>query len=106
MSSALLLLGKHIDCDLIKPCDTVGFRPQRDFSGVGKRFVRRRKYRLSVELNGEVIPLRFYAQGMPFTAGDFGVDAIDLLSAAFDDTIKTNIVFERVGSDNVIVVAI
>src|SRR5262249_24290096 len=43
---------------------------------------------------------------MPFTAGNFGVDAVNLLSAAFDDAIKTNIVFERVGANNVVVVAV
>src|SRR5215475_15119015 len=43
---------------------------------------------------------------MPLTAGDFGVDAVDLLPAAFDDAVESNIVFERVGSDNVVVVAI
>src|SRR5262245_766869 len=43
---------------------------------------------------------------MPLTAGDFGVDAIDLLPTAFDDAIKTNVVFERVGANNVVVVAI
>src|SRR5215471_19305126 len=43
---------------------------------------------------------------MPFTAGNFGVDAVNLLSAAFDDAIKTNIVFERVGTNHVVVVAV
>src|SRR5262252_6338473 len=43
---------------------------------------------------------------MPLTAGNFGVDAVNLLSAAFDDAIKTNIVFERVGTNNVVVVAV
>ncbi len=42
---------------------------------------------------------------MPFTAGNLGVDAVNFLSAAFDDAIKTNIVFERVGTNNVVVVA-
>src|SRR5215470_19890152 len=43
---------------------------------------------------------------MPFTAGNLGVDAVNLLSAAFDDAIKTNIVFERVGTNHVVVVAV
>ena len=43
---------------------------------------------------------------MPLAAADFGVDAVDLMPATFDDTIKTNIVFERVGPDNVVVVSI
>src|SRR6516165_1075554 len=43
---------------------------------------------------------------MPFTAGDLGVDAVNLLSAPFNDAIKTNIVFERVAADNVVVVAV
>ena len=43
---------------------------------------------------------------MPFTAGDLGVEAVNLLSVAFDDAIKTNVVFERVRTDDVIVVAI
>src|SRR5262245_30424900 len=43
---------------------------------------------------------------MPFTAGNFGIDAINLLSATFDDAIKTNIVFERIGTSNVVVVAV
>src|SRR6476660_4941194 len=43
---------------------------------------------------------------MPFTGGNLGVDAVNFLSAAFDDAIKTNIVFERVGTNNVVVVAV
>src|SRR6516162_3538051 len=43
---------------------------------------------------------------MPFTAGDLGVDAVNLLSAPFDDAVKTNIVFERVGTNHVVVVAV
>src|SRR5262249_18122816 len=53
-----------------------------------------------------MIAMSFYAEGMPFTAGNLGVDAVNLLSAAFDNAIKTNIVFERVGSNNVVVVAV
>src|SRR5215475_4449846 len=106
MSSGSLLLGQDIDCDLIKSCDAVGLGPQRDFSRPRERFVRCREQRLSIELNGEMLSLSFQAQGVPFTAGDFDVDAIDLLPAAFDDAIKANVVFERVGARNVIVVAI
>src|SRR5215467_891129 len=43
---------------------------------------------------------------MPFTAGDLGVDAVNLLSAPFDDAIQANIVFERVAADNVVVVTV
>src|SRR6516162_575655 len=43
---------------------------------------------------------------MPLAAGDFSVDAVYLLPAAFDDAVESDIVFERVGTHNVIVVAI
>ena len=43
---------------------------------------------------------------MPLTTGNFGIHTVNLLSTAFDDAIKTNIIFERVGADNVIVVTV
>src|SRR5215471_1385066 len=106
MSFALLLLGQNIDSDLIKSCDAVGFGPQGDFSCFGKSLVRCREQRLSIKLDDEFFSLGLQAQRMPFTAADLGVDAINLLSTAFDDAIKTNIVFECVGSNNVVVVAV
>ena len=43
---------------------------------------------------------------MPLTAGNFGIYAINLLSTAFNDAVKTDVVLECVGADNIIVVAV
>src|SRR5690242_13352459 len=43
---------------------------------------------------------------MPFTAGNLGIHTGDLLSTAFNDAVKTNVVLQRVGANNVVVVAI
>ena len=43
---------------------------------------------------------------MPLTAGNFGIYTINLLSTAFNDAVKTDVVLERIGANNVIVVAI
>ena len=43
---------------------------------------------------------------MPLTAGDFGIYTINLLSTAFNDAVKTDVVLECIGADNIIVVAV
>ena len=43
---------------------------------------------------------------MPLVGGNFYVRTCDFHATAFDNTIEPNVVFERVGSDNVIVVGI
>ena len=43
---------------------------------------------------------------MPFTAGNFGVRTTDLFTSTSNDAVKANVVFERIGADNVVVVGI
>ena len=43
---------------------------------------------------------------MPLTAGNFGIYTINLLSTAFNDAVKTDVVLECIGANNIIVVAV
>src|SRR5215475_15219697 len=41
---------------------------------------------------------------MPLITGNFDIHAVDLIAAAFNDAVKPDIVFKRIGADNVVVV--
>src|SRR6478609_399247 len=43
---------------------------------------------------------------MPLTADNFGIYTINLLSTAFNNAVKTDVVLECIGADNIIVVAV
>lgn len=43
---------------------------------------------------------------MPRVAGNFCVYAVNLLATTLDDSVKADVVFERIGADNVVIVRV
>src|SRR5690242_6691582 len=53
-----------------------------------------------------MITLGFEPKRMPGVTGNFGVNAVNLLAATLDDPVEADVVFKRVGANNVIVLRI
>ena len=107
-SSAMPLspVWQHVDRDLIETGNAVGLGPKRNSSCVGECLVRRCKELYAVIDDPEAITLCLESKGVPHPARDFYVLPANLLTAAFDHAIKSDIVFKRVGAHDVIIVGI
>src|SRR5689334_17163256 len=94
------------DLNVVEIGDAVRLGPQRDASGTGESRVRRRVKTAPAEENLEAVALNAQAQLMPGTGRDLGIGPGELRSSATDDTVKSYVVFQRVGPYDVIVVGI
>src|SRR6516162_7785029 len=67
-------------------------------------FCRPLKQLFAVERDGEVGAFGTQAKSMPLPLGDFGIEALDLLAPTVHDPVEANIVLERVGTDDVVII--
>src|ERR1700730_9673197 len=104
------------DFDAIKPRYTVGLGPERDLARAGKGAVGRgeqllgvkrdREQLRAVKLDREPLTLRPQSEPVPLVGRDLGVGTFDLLAPALDHTIEADVVFERIGTHDIIVIGI
>src|SRR5258708_34841460 len=78
--------------------------PKRYLAGIGEGFVGDGEQHLAVERDGELLALRTQSKPMPFLGRNLDVGCGKLLSPAFDHPVEADVVFERVGADDVIIV--
>src|SRR4029078_12714300 len=92
--------------DLIETGPAVGFGPQRNLSGASKGLVAGTVQRLAVKGDGEPVTLGPQAKGMPFVRRYLDVGAFELFALALDHAIESDVILQRVGAHDVIVVSI
>src|SRR5260370_151603 len=101
-----LLLWQRPDFDAIKPRYTVGLGPERDLACAGKGAVGRGEQLLAVKRDREPLTLRPQAKLVPRVGRDLGVGAFDLLAPALDHAIEADVVLERIGAHDIIIIGV
>src|SRR5215213_10448183 len=95
---------KRRDRDRVEMGDAVGLGPQRDLARSGEGAVLGREQSLVLERNGEAVTFGAQSEGMPLVRGNLEIGALDLLPATLHNAVKADIVFESVGTDDVVIV--
>ena len=82
----------------------VGFGPKSNSARSAKGIVLGREKLLAVKRDSEAVIFCPQFERMPLVGGNFGIGALDLLPPSFDHAVEADIVFESIGTDDVIVV--
>src|SRR5262245_8201 len=92
--------------EIIKDRHAVSLRPDADLAGILEGLIVPVERLLTVEAHGEVTPLELDPQRVPLVRGDFHVRSLLLGTAPVDRVIDRDVVFQRVGTGDVVVVRI
>src|SRR5437899_12175708 len=92
--------------DAIEARYTVGLGPERDLAGARDCPVGSGEQLFAVKRDRESWTLRPQAELVPLIRRHLGVGAFDLGALALDHAIETDVVLERVGAHDVVVVGI
>src|SRR4051794_5045759 len=92
------------DRDRVEMGDAVGLGPQRDFARGREGAVLGREQSLTFERNGETVAFGAQSEGMPLVRGNLEIGTLDLLPATLHNAVKADIVFESIGTDDVVIV--
>ena len=68
--------------------------------------IRRREDGFAIESGGELVALGFESKGVPLTGGDLCGSTFDLTAHALDHVIEVDIIFERIRTQDIVVVRI
>src|SRR6185295_16558283 len=94
------------DFDLIETRHAVGFGPERDPARAREGPVGRGEQRLAVERDGEPLAFGAETEPVPFAGRDLEVRTFELLAPAFEHAVEADVVLERIGAHDIIVVRI
>jgi len=96
---------ERTDFEAFKPGHAVGFGPQANFAGGPRKSpVGRDKKLPAIEKYREAFVSRRDAKSVPCLARHIDLHTSDHLSLSGDDTIKANVIFERAGAGDVIII--
>src|SRR5437899_6423002 len=90
--------------EIVEHGHAIGFRPYTDFPRILERVVIPFDGFLAVVCHDEVITLKVHTQAVPYVWGDFRAGVLLLGALAIDGVINRDVVFQRIGSRDVIVV--
>src|SRR4029453_702143 len=89
--------------EIVERRDTVRFGPHADFPGILEGAVLPVQHFLAVVGPRELSPLEFHPQRVPLVGRHLYTRALPLGSAPVDGVVNRDVVFERVGSGNVVI---
>src|SRR6266850_3934906 len=92
--------------EVVEERHAVGLRPDADFARLSESLVLPFERGLAIEGDFEMIPLEVHAQSVPLVRGDFHFRAFLLSALAVDGVINRDVVFERVGARDIIIVRV
>src|SRR6266849_1172799 len=86
--------------------DRIRFGPEADSPWIREGFVLRIDYFLVVKEDLEVVAFGFHRQVVPDAAGDLAIPPREFSPVPFHHVVEANVVLERVGADDVIIVRV
>src|SRR5579872_52839 len=96
--------GQRPDGDAVEIGDAVGLGPQRHFPAVSDGSVLGREELLAVEGDGETAAFGLEREAVPRAADDLEISPGELLALPLHHPVEADVVFERIGARDVIIV--
>src|SRR5438477_10726331 len=111
-SSSVVIVSLHTDGasvergdrDRVEMGHAVGLGPQGYLAGIGEGAVLGGVERLAVERHREPVALGAQPERVPLARHNLHICAFDLLSSPVHDTIKADIVFERISAHDIVII--